>query len=293
MTLAPLPVGPIGEVLFLGTPAEAAVVLRHLVGDGIRVVAAVTRPDARRGRGSARTPSPVAATADGLGIPVMYDHAEALAAHPGVLGVVVAYGRVFDASTVARHGLVNLHFSMLPRWRGAAPVERALLAGDTETGVCLMRIASGLDEGDLFACESVAIGPDESAADLRARLAAIGARLVARELTAGLGEPRPQSGAATYAHKLTASDRTIRWEESAELALRRVRVGPARATVGGHELRVLAARVGEGLGEPGAVRLVGRDAVAVECAEGALELLEVQPPGGTPMRATDWLRGRR
>lgn len=288
-----MPEGPVSRVVFLGTPEEAAVVLRRLVAGGVEVAAAVTRPDARRGRGPTLTPSSVALAASELSIPVSHDHEATLRANPGLLGVVVAYGRIFRADLLASHALVNVHFSLLPRWRGAAPVERALLAGDPETGVCLMRVASGLDEGDVFDCTVVPIRPSDTAASLRSALAVAGADLLSDRLAGGLGAPTPQRGEPTYAHKITSADRTIDWAEPAEWCLRRVRIGGARAVVEGSDVRVHAAVVVDTVGDPGRVVGVDRGGVTVACGVGGLRLTRVQPANGRHMDAADWWRGRR
>jgi methionyl-tRNA formyltransferase len=293
VTLAPLPAGPVGRVVFLGTPDEAAVVLRRLVADGVEVVAAVTRPDARRGRGPGRSPSPVKIAATDLGVAVSHDHDETLRAHPGVLGVVVAYGRIFSDALLERHALINLHFSLLPRWRGAAPVERALLAGDTETGVCLMRITSGLDEGDVYDCVRVPIGSADTATTLRSTLADAGADLLSCRLATGLGSASAQAGEATYAAKITAVDRTIDWAESAVMSVRRVRLGAARAILEGDEVRVHSATIVDAAGVPGRVLGVDRDGITVACGVGALRLERIQSASGREMAAADWWRGRR
>ena len=195
----------------------------------------VTRPDRRRGRGSAVTPSPVKAAALELGLAV--SHSMEDVADAGVeLAVVVAYGRIIPASLLARVPMVNLHFSLLPRWRGAAPVERALLAGDDETGVCLMKVEEGLDTGPVYGRLVVPIGPDEDLATLRDELVTAGCALLVAALAdgaAGLPVPVPQSGEATIAPKVTPDDLRLAWEEPAAQLHRVVRLGRAWTTFRG------------------------------------------------------------
>ena len=168
---------------------------------GFELGAVVTRVDKRRGRGGTLTPSPVKSAALELGLPVLHRVDEALGLGAD-LGVVVAFGQLIRPHVLAALPMVNLHFSLLPRWRGAAPVERALLAGDRETGVCLMQVEHGLDTGGVFAREVVPIGERVTAAELRAELVSVGARLLVDSLTAGLGAPQPQQGEPVYAAKI-------------------------------------------------------------------------------------------
>jgi methionyl-tRNA formyltransferase len=268
------------------------VVLRAVVEAGHDVAVVVTRADKRRGRRQPPQPSPVKAAALELGLPVSERTADAV--RPGVeLGVVVAYGRIIKPDVLERLDLVNVHFSLLPRWRGAAPVERAILAGDTTTGVCLMAIDEGLDTGPVYRCEAVDVGEEETAAELRARLSLLGASLVVDALDSGLGEPVPQHGAVTYADKIEPTDLFLDWNRSACELHRVVRLGRAWTTWHGRRLLVLAARVQPGValagpGEPG--RLHG-DLVAT--GDGVLRLVRVQPEGRPPIAAADWLRGAR
>src|SRR3954453_12796201 len=177
------------RLAFFGSPEDAVPPLRALVGGGHDVALVVTHPDRRRGRGSATAPSPVKAAAEELGLPVLTPAKsrevidDVVAAHVDI-AVVVAFGQLLPSALLdaVPGGFVNVHFSLLPRWRGAAPVERAMLAGDDETGVCLMRIEPSLDTGPVYACERVAIDPDESAGELRRRLVAAGTRLLVEHL---------------------------------------------------------------------------------------------------------------
>jgi len=277
------------RVVFFGTPEVSRVALQALVDAGFDVPLVVTRPDRRRGRGSALVPSPVKQRALDLGLTVADDlaAAERLSVDLGVdLGVVVAYGRIIPVSMLERLAMVNLHFSLLPRWRGAAPVERAILAGDTETGVCLIEVAEGLDEGGVYARVDTEIGDNESAAELRSRLAELGAALLVDRLRAGLGVAEPQVGEVTYAAKIEKSDAMLDFRRPAIEAHRAVRVGRAWTEFRGKRLGIEAATVQPGNGPAG--ELHGR---MVSTPDGRLELLTVKPEGKRAMSALDWING--
>ena len=264
--------------------------LRALAGAGHDIAVVVTRADKRRGRNAAPTPSPVKHAALQIGLPVTQRIEDVLDA--GVeLGVVVAFGRIIKDDVLERVPMLNSHFSLLPRWRGAAPVERAILAGDRETGVCLMAIDSGLDTGPVYDCESLAIGEDETAAELRARLADLGAAMLVRALEDGLGEPVPQSGEATYAPKIEPEDLHLDWERPAEELHRVVRVGRAWTTWKGRRLLVHEARLVDNVPDGGRPGELHADTVAA--GKGGLQLLLVQPEGKPVISARDWLRGAR
>jgi methionyl-tRNA formyltransferase len=279
------------RLVYLGTPAEAVPPLRALVAAGFDVALVVSRPDAKRGRGRAVTPSPVKQAALDLGLPVAstVDAATEVVAD---LGVVVAYGRIIGPAVLEALPMVNLHFSLLPRWRGAAPVERAILAGDERTGVCVMAVEEGLDTGGVYAREEMVIGPDETADELRARLVDVGTGLLVDTLTAGLGRPVPQTGEVTYAEKLQPDDRRLDWARPAVELHRVVRVGGATTTFRGRALKVWRARSSVSTsgpeGPPGT--LAG---TAVATVDGALELIEVQPEGRARMAAAAWVNGVR
>jgi methionyl-tRNA formyltransferase len=281
VTLARVPDGPIRRVAFLGTPDLAVPPLRALVDDGVDVALVVTQPDRRRGRGSALSPSPVKAAALELGLPVTERVDDVLSADVP-LGVVVAYGRLIKPHVLDAVPMVNLHFSRLPRWRGAAPVERAILAGDAVTGVDLMAVEEGLDTGGTYRRAEVPIGPDDTLEELRARLVDEGSRLLVAALRDGLGSPTPQVGETTYADKLTAEDRHLDWSRPAVDVHRRVRLGDAWTTHAGKRLKVWRTRVPP----------VG-DGPRVAAADGDVELVEVQPEGKARMDAAAWARGAR
>jgi methionyl-tRNA formyltransferase len=269
MTLAPAPAHP-RRLVFLGTPAMAVPPLRALVDAGFDVALVVTRADKRRGRRAEPTPSPVKAAAVELGLPVVQLVDDALGAGAD-LGVVVAYGALIKPHVLAELPMVNLHFSLLPRWRGAAPVERAILAGDTETGVCVMQIEKGLDTGPVFACEHVLIGPHTTADELRAALVAVGTPLLVDTLRRGLDAPTAQQGEPVYAAKIEPDDLRLDWSRPADELDRIVRVGGAWTTFRGKRVKVLDATV----------------------RDGELVPEVVQPEGKGPMSAEAWRRGAR
>jgi methionyl-tRNA formyltransferase len=276
---------------FLGTPAAAVPALRALVAAGHDVDLVVTRADRKRGRGGALLPSPVKEAASELGIPTTAD-VDDLRGRGLDLGVVVAYGRILKPDLLAALPMVNLHFSLLPRWRGAAPVERAILAGDDETGVCLMDVEEGLDTGGVHAVARLSIGAEETADELRTRLAALGATLLVDRLADGLGEAHPQVGEPTYAAKIDPAELHLDFSEPVQMLGRRTRIGRAWTTSRGRRLLVLRARPHTdapvaATEEPGTV---GPD-LSVATGSGRLELVEVQPEGKAPMPARSWANG--
>jgi methionyl-tRNA formyltransferase len=281
------------RLVFLGTPDAAVPPLQGLVAAGHEVVMVVTRPDKRRGRGAALVPSPVKAAATALGLPVTSTLDDALGVD-AELGVVVAYGRIIPVAVLDRLPMVNVHFSLLPRWRGAAPVERAILEGDAETGVCLMAVEAGLDTGGIYAEEDTVIGEEETADELRARLVTMGTRLLVEHLAggrAGLPQPRDQVGEPSYAEKILPAERELGWDEPARTVRRRVRIGRAWTTFRGRRLGVVRTTAAEGrpAGPPGT--LVDAEVTAGDGL--AVRLVTVQPEGRQPMDVADWLRGAR
>ena len=278
------------RLAFLGTPEAAVPPLRSLVEAGHDVEVVVTRADKRRGRGSGLVPSPVKAAALELGLPVTSD-VDAVLGRGLELGVVVAFGRIIKPHVLAELAMVNLHFSLLPRWRGAAPVERAVLAGDPETGVCLMEVAEGLDEGGIYAVERTSVDPEETVAELRARLVEIGSRLLVEQLAVGLGQPVPQQGEVTYAAKVAPEELHLDWSEPATRCHARVRLGRAWTQLRGARLLVTRPTTAAGpAAPPGQVD----PELGVACGDGRrLRLLEVQPAGKAPMAAAAWANGVR
>jgi len=276
------------RLVFLGTPEAAVAPLRALVAAGFEIALVVSRPDRRRGRGGALSPSPVKAAAIELGLPVT-DELDDVLATGADLGVVVAYGRIIPTRILELVPMVNLHFSLLPRWRGAAPVERALLAGDTETGVCVMDVDVELDTGAVHAVARTPIGADDTAASLLARLSTMGAGLLVDILRAGLDRPTPQEGEITYAAKIDPAELHIDWSVPASAIDRLVRVGGAFTTFRDARLKIHAVSPVEHGSAP-AGTLDGR---VVACGTGAVELLEVQPEGRARQSARDWVNGTR
>jgi methionyl-tRNA formyltransferase len=270
------------RLVFLGTPELAVPPLRALVAAGFEIALVVTRVDKRRGRGSQLMPSPVKAAALELGLPVSHSVDDALVAGAD-LGVVVAFGQLIKPHVLAELPMVNLHFSLLPRWRGAAPVERALLAGDSETGVCLMQLEEGLDTGPVFTCTGVPIGARTTAAQLRGELIDVGTRLLIDELRAGLSVPRPQEGEPTYAAKVRSEELEIDWTRSPDEIDRLVRLGGAWTSWHGRRLKIVAAELIDP-SSPGSNELRG-DRV------GGLRLVTVQPEGRTAMPFDAFARG--
>lgn len=249
------------KLAYLGTPAMAVPPLDALIGAGHELAVVVTGADKRRGRGRAVSPSPVKAAALARGLNVSHDVDEVLA-HDVDLGVVVAFGKLIKPHILDAIPLLNMHFSLLPRWRGAAPVERALLAGDTTTGVCIMRVERELDTGGVYARADLPIGPRSTAQEIRQRLVAIGSELLVETLATPLREwiddPEPQVGESTYAAKLTADDLEIDWNAPAEHIDRQIRVGGAWTTFRGKRLKVLSADLIDGSVAPTAVQPEGR-----------------------------------
>lgn len=269
------------RLVYLGSPGLAVPPLRALHASGFPVEVVVTNPDRRRGRGSGTSPTPVKETAIELGIPVTHDVTDVV--HSGAdLGVVVAFGQIIRPGVLDAIPMVNLHFSLLPRWRGAAPVERAILAGDTVTGVDLMDVAEGLDTGGIRARATVEIGPDETAAELRGRLVDVGSTLLVESLLEGLPPARPQVGDATYAHKVTPDDLRIDWSSPTTVIHRQVRVGGAWTTRDGERFKVWRTST-----------TTTGDGVVHRTGDGTIELLEVQPAGKPRLDAAAWANGAR
>lgn len=296
------------RVVFAGTPEPAVVALQRLIDSEHEVVAVLTRPDARRGRGRTLHPSPVKALAEAHGIEVLTpeslrDNAEVRerlqALAPDAIPVV-AYGNLIpeDMLALARHGWVNLHFSLLPRWRGAAPVQAAIREGDSVTGATTFRINEGLDTGEVLATLTEHIGADDTADSLLTRLAYAGADLLVETMTGldnGSIVPAAQEGEATYAPKLTTDNARIDWHSSAAAIDRAVRShtpGPgAWTTWEGQRVKIGPVRVGDTESLAAGHVSVEKNEVRVGTATQDVVLGTVQPPGKKMMAAADWGRG--
>src|SRR4051812_7683895 len=292
------------RTVYLGTSEFAAVVLQRLAESEHRPALVVTRPDAKRGRGQKLSPPPVAVLARELGIPVIQPAALHAAevlntiseVEPEVL-VVCAYG-VLIKEPLLSYEILNVHPSLLPRWRGAAPVERAIMAGDAETGVAIMRLTAGLDSGPVCLVEREPIRADDDYGTLAARLAEVGGEALVRALDERPPYVEQDEAGVTYAHKIEAADRALdptRPPEEVERVVRALRphIGARLPLPGGSYLGVVRAEVdGETLAPAGGHVRTDGDRLLLDCNGRALELIEIQPPGSRPMRAADWLRGR-
>ncbi|MDN3937044.1 methionyl-tRNA formyltransferase [Arthrobacter sp. YD4] len=296
------------RVLFAGTPAVAVPSLDALVGAGFDVVAVLTRPDAPLGRKRVMTPSPVAARAAELGIEVIHaakvdaDVTARIAAAAPDVAAIVAYGGLIPRSAldVPAHGWINLHFSLLPAWRGAAPVQRALIAGDDVTGAVTFRLEEGLDTGPVYGTLTESVGHEDTAGELLERLSHSGAVLLAQTLSAvdaGKAAAVPQQGDVTLAPKLTLEDGRLEWQLPALAISRRSRgVTPepgAWTTLDGQRIKLEPVRLRPQAGalQPGHVAVVDK-AVLVGTGSHPVELTRVQPAGKKMMAAADWARGQ-
>lgn len=295
------------RIIFMGTPDFAVPTLTEIVGRGHDVVAVYSRAPAPGGRrGLDLVPSPVHAVAERFGLPVFTpktlrgeEAAEQVRSLSADVAVVVAYGMllpqaVLDAPAL---GCLNLHGSLLPRWRGAAPIQRAVMAGDRETGVAVMRMEAGLDTGPVGLLERIAIGPDMTAGELHDRMMIVGADLMGRALAAlergGLHfTPQPEEG-VLYAHKIEKAEARIDWTRPAQEVHNRIRglspfPGAWFALEDGTRVKVLRSALAQGAGAPGTV--LGTD-LSIACGSGAVRLVELQKAGKQPMAADVFLRG--
>jgi methionyl-tRNA formyltransferase len=301
------------RLVFFGTPAFAATALRRLLRAPHPVVAVVTQPDRPRGRGQQVSFSPVKQVAIGAGLPVLQperlktpEFQQALRDIGADLGVVAAYGRILPESAIEAFplGMINIHASVLPKYRGAAPVHRAVIAGESETGVSIMRVVRELDAGAVFAVARRPIAPDETSAEVEQGLADIGADLCAEvidRIAAGTARERPQDdAAATYANRLTRDEGTLDWSQPAAALHNRIRgLHPwphAQTTIGGQRVLVLRSEPVAAPAEaapPGTIVKAEGDDLVVATGSGALRLLQVQPEGRRAMSAREFLAGRR
>lgn len=292
------------RVVFMGTPDFSVPVLEAVVAAGHEVVAVYCQPPRPAGRGKKDRPSPVQVRAEALGLPVAHpvtlrteDAQAAFAALDADVAVVVAYGLILPRGILntPRHGCLNIHASLLPRWRGAAPIHRAIMAGDTETGICIMQMEAGLDTGPVLLRAQTPIGPEETTGMLHDRLSAMGADLIVTAL-ANLPDLTPenqQDEGVTYAAKIDKAESRIDWSHPASEVDRKIRgLSPfpgAWCDIAGERVKLLGSRCVAGTGAPGQVL---RDFV-IACGDGAVEVTRAQRPGKTPMPAEQVLKGLR
>jgi methionyl-tRNA formyltransferase len=305
------------KVAFAGTPEFARVALEAIAAAGFEIVLVLTQPDRPAGRGMKLQASPVKQFAVGRGWPVAQPRSlrldgkypddaaaarEAIAAAGADVMVVAAYGLILPQWVLdaPRLGCLNIHASLLPRWRGAAPIHRAIEAGDARTGITIMQMDAGLDTGAMLLVESLPIAPDDSTATLHDKLAPLGGRLIveALELAAcgGLApQPQPADG-ITYAHKIDKAEAAIDWHADAAVIERRLRAFnpfPGASTqLDGETIKCWRGEVVAGSGAPGTVLDVSDHGIVVACGAGALRLTELQRPGGKRLAAAAFLQGR-
>ena len=300
------------RIVFAGTPEFAVPCLRAAASKA-DVVAVYTQPDRPSGRGRGLTPSPVKLEAVQRGIPVLQPEnfksalsKRALRALKPDLMVVVAYGLILPQSVldIPLHGCWNVHASLLPRWRGAAPIQRAIEAGDSETGVCLMQMEKGLDTGPVLLAQALEIGADETGGQLHDRLSALGAQVLAdalgllRATIALPPHPQPDAG-VTYAHKIDKAEARLDWMQPAVALANKVRAfNPwpvAEAQLAGERVRIHGAvAIDEAhAAVPGSVLRAGRDGIDIACGEGVLRIRVLQREGGKAITAADYLNARR
>lgn len=289
------------RVIFMGTPEFSVPVLAALAAEH-DIVAVYSQPPRPAGRGKKDRPSPVHAKAAELGLevrtPLNFKSAEdreAFAALDADIAVVVAYGLILPQAILdaPAKGCLNIHASLLPRWRGAAPIHRAIMAGDTETGICIMQMEAGLDTGPVLLREAIPIGATETTGELHDRLSAMGARLIVEALAridSLIAEPQTEAG-VTYAAKIDKAEARIDWSRPAGDLVRHINgLSPfpgAWCEVEGERIKLLRAELTPGSGEPGT--LLGGFTIA--CGSGALDVLEAQRPGKRPMETAEILRG--
>ena len=296
------------RVVFMGTPDFAVPTLMEIIGQGHEVVAVYTQPPRPAGRGQAERRSPVHEAASGFGLPVLTPQSfkdeetqSAFAAHDADVAVVVAYGQLLPQAVLdtPAEGCLNLHASLLPRWRGAAPIQRAIMAGDHETGVMVMRMGPGLDTGPVALTERIEIGADETAGQLHDRLMRLGADLMGRALAAlsrGALTFHEQEGETVYAKKIEKAEARIDWSRPAREVHNHIRgLSPFpgawfEAELGGkpERIKVLRSALADGSGAPGTVL---DDALTIACGGGAVRLVELQRAGKGAMAADAFLRG--
>ena len=293
------------RVVFMGTPDFSVPVLEALVEAGHEVAAVYCQPPRPAGRGKKDRPTPVHARAEALGLEVRHperlkgeaEQAE-FAALQADVAVVVAYGLILPQAVLdmPKHGCLNIHASLLPRWRGAAPIHRAIMAGDAETGVCIMQMEAGLDTGPVLLRQATPIAPEDTTGSLHDRLSAMGAALIVEAL-ARLDELEPEAqpgDGVTYAEKIDKAEARVDWAAPAAEVDGKIRgLSPfpgAWIEVDGQRIKLLGSRVAEGRGAPGEVL---DEALTVACGEGAVQVLRLQRAGRGPQDAEEFLRGTK
>ena len=300
------------RIAFAGTPEFAAVALQALLAAGHEVALVLTQPDRPAGRGMKLQPSAVKAVAATHGLPLAQPRSlrldgkypddavaarQALQAAAPELMVVAAYGLILPlwVLELPPRGCLNIHGSVLPRWRGAAPIHRAIEAGDERTGITIMQMDEGLDTGDMLLVENLPIARDDTTASLHDKLAALGARMIVQALAAPSLERRPQpEDGVSYAHKIDKAEAAIDWSQPAAPIERRVRAFDpfpgASFEAHGETVKLWRAEVARGSGRPGEVLAATAEQCVVACGEGALALRQVQRPGGRRIDAAAWLQ---
>jgi methionyl-tRNA formyltransferase len=305
------------KIAFAGTPEFAAVALRALLAAGFEIPLVLSQPDRPAGRGQKLVASPVKQVALAHGIPVHQPerlkdpatHLPLLEAAPDLL-VVAAYGLILPQAVldIPKHGCLNIHASLLPRWRGAAPIQRCIEAGDAETGVTIMQMEAGLDTGPMLLAEAIKVGAGETAIDgsprnvetatsLHDRLATLGGKLIVnalRQLDTLIPQVQPVAG-VTYASKIDKVEAAIDWHQPAAVIERRLRAFDpfpgATARLGEVLIKVWRAELAAGTGQPGEIIAAVPEGITVACGEGALSLVELQKPGGRRLASADFLHG--
>jgi len=291
--LAPLPRERAKRIVYIGTPEIAVAPLQTLVAEGFVIELVVTGVDKRRGRGTETSANPVKAAALALGIPVSHDINDVLKLNPdGLLGVVVAFGNIIAPEILQHVPMINIHYSALPRWRGAAPVERAILSGDSTTAVCIIQVGEQLDAGDVLATAPCTIGEDDSVVALRDRLGQLALPLLIDICSNGVSSQQAQTGEVVVARKITAHDLAIDWSSIPVAISRQVRLGNAFTFFDGKRFKVHEVSSASEQLPAGSISV--HDArVLVGARGGSIQLVTVQPEGKPRTSASEWARGAR
>lgn len=297
------------RIIFAGTPEFSVNCLNALADAGHNIVACYTQPDRKAGRGRKLTASPVKARALELGIPVEQpqslkdtDAQATLSAYQADLMVVVAYGLLLPQVVLdaPKYGCINVHASVLPRWRGAAPIQRAVLAGDAESGVTIMQMDIGLDTGDMLKVVTTPIAANESGGSLHDKLSTIGAKalietIATLEANGSVSGPSQDDSLANYAHKLDKAEAVINWQQSSQMVDQQIRAfNPwpvAETTFGDKRVRIWAAQLSPESGAAGQILSADKNGIVVACQSGSLTLTKIQNVGGKPMSCADFLNG--